>query len=201
MTIILFMMEQEMNAEINQIEFNEEEHRYTYKGKELKGITSAIGEYLGKKYAETSRIKLASIYGTDVHKEVENYFGNKNEPSTEAGKWVIATLSGFMNNLTSEVENIKCEVMVSDFKTTASKVDVVLTTKGRKAYLFDIKTTSKFDREYCSLQLSIYKKLYEICYDYSVQGLYVLGTKSKRQYRIIEETKSKTDYVLSLNGR
>ena len=88
--------------------------------------------------------------------------------------------------------------MVSDFEGTASKIDVVMhTTDG--AYLFDIKTTSHFDREYCSLQLSVYKKLFEQNYNEHVLGMYVLGTKSKRTFRIIQQEDSRVNKILNMN--
>ena len=89
--------------------------------------------------------------------------------------------------------------MVSDFEGTASKVDVVLTSRNGKAWLFDIKTTSHFDRAYCSLQLSVYKELFEANYGLSVQGMYVLGSKMKRTFRILMQDKSKIQKVLDMN--
>ena len=85
------------------------------------------------------------------------------------------------------------------FEGTASKVDIVLRTLSNKAYLFDIKTTSKFDRTYCSLQLSVYKKLFEACYGTRVDGMFVLGTKSKRRFRIIEQTDAMVQKILDMN--
>ena len=63
---------------------------------------------------------------------------------------------------------------------------------------FDLKTTSKFDRSYCSLQLSVYKKLFEACYG-TVDRMFVLGTKAKRRFRIIEQDDSKIQKILYMN--
>ena len=90
--------------------------------------------------------------------------------------------------------------MVSDFEGTASKIDVVVRTDVG-SYIFDIKTTSRFDRTYCSLQLSVYKKLYEHNYSENVLGMYVLGTKSKRAFRIIQQEDSKVEKILNMNNR
>jgi hypothetical protein len=89
--------------------------------------------------------------------------------------------------------------MVSDFEGTASKVDIVVTTVEGFAYLFDIKTTSHFDRAYCSLQLSVYKRLYEACYDRNVNAMFVLGTKMKRSFRILQQEDSKIRKILMMN--
>ena len=140
-----------------------------------------------------------------VHKEVEDYY-NHGKPtlSSSGAKWVVEELFYFEdkiadNSSKDKVISVESEVMVSDFIATASKVDIVMRTLEGKAYLFDIKTTSKFDREYCSYQLSVYKKLYEQCYNEKVAGLYVLGTKSHRAFRIIEQSKERVDRVLKIN--
>ena len=195
-----------MDTRIRAVTFNEEEHRYFYEGKELHGVTGAIGKIMGKSFPDTDVVKLATMYGTDVHKEVENYFNrhghwfNDSQLSTEGAKWVVEELRCFCDSLILDrATSIECEVMVSDFEGTASKVDIVLRTLSNKAYLFDIKTTSHFDREYCSLQLSVYKKLFEACYGMEVAGLYVLATKLKRVFKILEKENSKVQKILYMN--
>lgn len=190
-----------MDNRIKAVIFNEEEHSYTYNGKKLSGITSAIGKFLEKDFPDTDTVKIATVYGSSLHKAVENYLnsGNKNL-SSEGDKWVIAELEKTAKDIAGKpaVECCEGEVMVSDFETTASKVDIVLHSKDG-AYLFDIKTTSRFDRFYCSLQLSIYKKLYEENYREKVKGMFVLGTKQKRKFRILEQNKELVDKILSYN--
>ena len=195
-----------MDTRIKAVTFNEEEHKYFYEGKELHGVTGAIGKLKGKSFPDTDVVKLATMYGTDVHKEVENYFNrhghwfNNSQLSTEGAKWVVEELRCFCDSLILDrATSIECEVMVSDFEGTASKVDIVLRTLSNKAYLFDIKTTSKFDRAYCSLQLSVYKKLFEACYGMEVAGLYVLATKLKRVFKILEKENSKVQKILDMN--
>lgn len=196
-----------MDSRIYQVEFIEDKHEYWYTEgnvrKRLHGVTGAIGKLMGKSFPDTDVVRLATMYGSDVHKEVENYYNNGGKLSTEAAKWVVSELSRKADELLIDVkdsvEDIKCEVPVSDFEGTASKVDVVMRTREGKVWLFDIKTTSHFDRAYCSLQLSVYKKLYEACYGGNVCGLFVLGTKSKRTFRIIEQEASKVQKVLEMN--
>ena len=199
-----------MDTRVKAVTFNEEEHKYFYEGKELHGVTGAIGKLMGKSFPDTDVVKIATMYGTDVHKEVENYFNrhghwfNNSQLSTEGAKWVVEELRSFCDSLILDrATSIECEVMVSDFEGTASKIDVVVTTVEGFAYLFDIKTTSKFDRAYCSLQLSVYKKLFEACYGGRetgrVDGMFVLGTKAKRLFRIIEQDDSKVQKILDMN--
>ena len=196
-----------MDSRIYQVEFIEDKHEYWYTEgktrKRLHGVTGAIGKLLGKSFPDTDVVRLATMYGSDVHKEVENYYNNNGKLSTEAAKWVVSELSRKADELLIDVkdsvEDIKCEVLVADFEGTASKVDVVMRTREGKVWLFDIKTTSHFDRAYCSLQLSVYRKLYEACYGGNVCGLFVLGTKSKRTFRIIEQEASKVQKILEMN--
>jgi hypothetical protein len=197
-----------MDERIKTVVFNEEEHTYWYQGRELHGVTVAIGKLMGKKFPDTDTVKIATMYGSDVHKEVENYFNkheykfNDSELSTKGAQWIIDELRRF-TVLAEEGEDkldmIECEVMVSDFIGTASKVDIVLRTKQNKVWLFDIKTTTTFDRPYCSLQLSVYKRLYEQNYGGTVMGMFVLGTKAKRAFRIIEQPFTKVDKILDMN--
>ena len=198
-------MDTRMDTRIKAVTFNEEEHKYFYEGKELHGVTGAIGKLMGKSFPDTDVVKIATMYGTDVHKEVENYFNkhnywfNDSQLSTEGAKWVVEELRRFCDSLILDrATSVECEVLISDFEGTASKVDVVVTTVEGVAYLFDIKTTSKFDRSYCSLQLSVYKKLFEACYG-TVDRMFVLCTKAKRRFRIIEQDDSKIQKILYMN--
>ena len=194
-----------MDERIKAVVFNEKEHTYWYNGRELHGITGAIGKLMGKNFPDTDIVKMATMYGSDVHKEIENYFNkhdyyfNDSKLSTEGAQWVVETLKDFCNNVPASLERVECEVMVSDFIGTASKVDVVVRARDGRAWLFDIKTTATFDRPYCSLQLSVYKRLYEQNYDGKVEGLYVLGTKAHRCFRIINQPDVKVDKILDMN--
>ena len=194
-----------MDARIKAVTFDEKNHKYFYNGKELHGVTGAIGKMLGKSFPDNDTVRLATLYGSDVHKEVENYFNkhdkwfNDSPLSTEGAQTVIDLLKEFCNNTPQFFLNMECEVMVSDFEGTASKVDVVLRTRDNTAYLFDIKTTTNFDRAYCSLQLSAYKRMYEACYGEKVEGMFVLGTKSGRRFKIIEQDKAKVDRIFAMN--
>lgn len=189
-----------MDTRIKAVTFNEEEHKYFFDGKELHGVTGAIGKIMGKNFPETDTVKLATMYGSGVHKEVENYYNSNGVLSTEGAKWVVEELERFKSSCTLDpVDHIECEVMVSDFEGTASKVDVVAWHKSGRATLFDIKTTSSFDRAYCSLQLSVYKTLFREVYETDVLGLYVLGTKAKRSFHIIEQEAYKVRKILMMN--
>lgn len=188
-----------MDSRIKSIVFDEEKHKYFFEGRELKGITGAIGRKMGKEFPEgVGHIEVGKEYGKELHADVEHYYneGNSNF-ATEGAKWVINQIEEF-SRYHGGATKVECEVMVSDFEATASKVDIVVHTK-EGTYLFDIKTTSKFDRAYCSLQLSCYADLYEKCYGETVLGLFVLGTKSERLFRILYQGKEKVDKILDIN--
>lgn len=190
-----------MDNRIKSVIFDAERHHYCYNGRQLHGVTGAICQIMGKSFPDTEVVKLATMYGTDVHKDIENYYNNGGKVlsnddtlSTEAAKWVVSELSKV-----PDVTRIECEVMVSDFDSTASQVDVVMHLQNGTVRLYDIKTTSHFDRAYCSIQLSVYKRLYEACYGEKVSGLFVLGTKARRTFRIIEQDKNKVQKILDYN--
>lgn len=190
-----------MDTRLNQIEFIPEKHEYWFtennKHIQLHGVTGAIGKLLGKNFPDTALVQVATIYGHDVHSESELWIKEGREPSTEAGKWLISFLKDFQEK--NKVTHYKTELLCSDFIGTASCIDIVAFHKDRTVTLFDIKTTSEFHREYCSLQLSVYKRLFEACYDQNVNAMFVLGTKAKRSFRIIQQDDSKIRKILNMN--
>lgn len=167
-------------GDIRKIKFDAETHTYSYCGRKLKGITAAIAARQGKKWYQSDIVKLACSYGTQVHRESENWIKNREEPLTDSGKWVRGTLETFLDR--EGHCKLSAEVPVSDFEHTASMVDVVLH-KPEGVFLYDIKT-NRFDREYCTLQLNAYRVLYENSYDEKVLGMFVLNTKAKRVFAV-----------------
>lgn len=170
-------------GDIRQVEFDEEEHIYTYMGRTLNGVTSCIARKLGKSFPKTTAVELACSYGSQIHKESERWIEEGLSPETENGKWVVEELIKFRKDV-GHIEQTKysAEVRVSDFENTASNVDVVLHTP-EGVFLADIKTGG-FDRKYCTMQLNAYRLMYENSYDEKVLGMFVLNTKAKRLFRI-----------------
>ena len=190
-----------MDNRIKAVEFIPDKHEYWYTEgkihKRLHGVTGAIGKLMGKSFPDTVLVQAATIYGHDVHSESELWIKEGKEPSTQAGKWLIQQLKELQ--IKYNVVKYEAELLVSDFIGTASCIDIVAHLADGSSLLFDIKTTSRFDRAYCSLQLSVYKKLYEACYGGTVCGLFVLGTKSKRAFRILEQEDCKVNKILAMN--
>ena len=89
-----------IDERIKAVMFDEEAHKYWYNGKELHGVTGAIGKMLGKNFPDTDTVKIATIYGKDIHSEVEHYFNDgREELSTEGAKWVVDTMEHWGDNL------------------------------------------------------------------------------------------------------
>lgn len=186
-----------MDGRIKAVMFDEKAHRYFYDGKELFGVTSVIGSVLGKKFPDMLVVQAGTLYGHDVHRESERWIKEGRLPSTEAGKWLVTFLEDFATE--HEVVSYGAEVLVSDFEGTASCVDIVARHKDGSVTLFDIKTTSVFDREYCSLQLSAYRRMYEACYECRVRDMFVLSTKTRRQFRILAQDGQRVDLIFRKN--
>ena len=181
---------------IKRVIFDEDSHTYTFDGKKLQGVTSAIGKFMRKTYPDNDIVKLACSYGSQVHKESENWINEGKEAETDNGKWIVEKLKELKEDLGGE--KFEAEVRVSDFESTASNVDVVLHLPCDSVALMDIKT-GHFDREYCSFQLSIYKMLYENSYDEKVVALFVLNTKAKRLFKIFLKDEKACQKILDLN--
>ena len=190
-----------MDNRIKAVEFIPDKHEYWYTEgnvhKQLHGVTAPIGKLMNKSFPDTVLVQAATIYGHDVHSESELWIKEGKEPSTQAGKWLRQQLKEFQ--IKYNVVKYEAELLVSDFEGTASCIDIVAHLANGNSLLFDIKTTTYFDRAYCSLQLSVYKKLYEENYEEKVLGMYVLGTKARRLFRIIEQDSSKVQKILNMN--
>lgn len=186
-----------MDARIKAVTFDEEKHKYWFEDKELFGVTTPIGKLMGKSFPDTVTVQASVIYGHDVHKESELWIKEGKEPSSEGGKWIVQYLKDMQSQV--NVRKFEAELLVSDFEKTASCIDIVAHLPEGKAVLFDIKTTSKFDRAYCSLQLSCYKRMFEACYGEKVEAMYVLATKSKRAFRILEQEPGRVQKIFDMN--
>lgn len=185
-----------MTDDIRQVEFDEEAHVYTYRGKRLNGVTGIIGDLLGKHFPRgVSGVEVAASYGSQVHKAVERHFNDGTEPDGEAASYAVSVLEGQMREHGGN--RVLCEQRVSDFTGTASNVDAVLYCPDG-AVLYDIKTGA-FDRTYCTLQLNAYRVLFEKSYGIPVKALYVIATRSRRTFRIVKGHDKEVGILLARN--
>lgn len=138
------------------VKFDAESHTYTAPdGRQLSGVTAILNRQLfAYKYLSIpeATLRAAAERGSNIHQRVEVHdsLGTPagDDPYLQAYDRIKAA-----NGLTP----IANEYLVSDGDYVASSIDAVY--EGN--HLCDIKTTSSFDREYVSWQLSIYAWLFE----------------------------------------
>lgn len=142
--------------------FVEDGHRYYREdGKELQGVTGILQRRLFKdEYKGIPQWILdnAAERGTMIHSRIELY-------DTIGVGTDIPEVANYAR--LKEENNLECiasEYLVSDDEDYASAIDKVYHIKGapdNEVVLGDIKSTSKFNREYVSWQLSIYADFLE----------------------------------------
>lgn len=152
--------------------FDEVEHRYWLNGKELHGITSTlIKRAFPDKYKEVDPEVLANAArkGKELHAEIEYHdnFGGESEDVRVAAYDRLKLDNG--------LTTIANEYTVSDEDRYASQIDIVLEGIGGEICLADIKTTFNLDKESTAMQLSIYKRFFEMQNpDLKVARIYVI---------------------------
>ena len=144
------------------VRFDQEAHTYTNEltGKMLKGITGTLIKRLfPDKYKDIPKYILAkaAAKGSNVHEDIELAEELGVNPTTEEGKNYLALKKAHGLNF------LESEYTVSDLKHYASQIDLVFENGDGTVDIADIKTTSKFDRESVSWQLSIYASFFEGC--------------------------------------
>nr|DAI39490.1 MAG TPA: exonuclease [Caudoviricetes sp.] len=123
-------------------------------GRVIPSVTQCIKLILGDKYSDVPKsiLRKAAIYGTRVHKILEDL-----EDGIE-----YRNLNIYEQNAVNQYKKIK------DFETVEKEIFVNYKTVycGRvdgigKNIIYDIKTTTKLDVDYISLQLSLYLLAYD----------------------------------------
>ena len=170
--------------------FDEEKHEYWYKGKQLSGITGLISKKLGLKYSNAFVSEHAEE-GIHIHKAVQKWVETGNSESVHPGvQWVIEQLRYH--------DQFYSEVLISDLKQYASAVDLIYDfaeqTSGN-LHIFDIKK-GKFNREYVTWQLSIYKYFIEKAAKYSVTKCACICIKDKEIYPIFPKSSGEVEKLL-----
>lgn len=138
--------------------FDAERHTYTLEGKSLQGITSTLLRRVHPdKYAGIPQhvMEQAAERGKNIHEELELADTLDFPPQTEEGRNYAVLKERY------GLRPIANEYTVSDMEHYASNVDVVYDVAGGVVDIGDFKTTSKFDKESVSWQLSIYARFLE----------------------------------------
>ena len=160
-----------IKTNIHDVAFDWENHIYTLpNGKVLSGITCVLNKFISpNKYDSVPAevLERSKERGTEIHTDIACWidgFGEADTPEVEAfAEWATG----------KELYN---ECLVSDGEYFASAIDVVRHLGDRQVHLYDIKTTSVVDEEYCRWQLSIYAYFMYIA-GFDVVGASVLHIK------------------------
>lgn len=141
------------------VRFFEDTHQYFLGEKELRGITSTL---IQRAYPNTYEgipeevLAKAAERGKAIHVAIEDYEENFTlSDSRELENYVAIKENNHLSHLASEY-------IVSDEKHYASAIDHVYVDGNGEIVIADIKTTSTRHYENVSLQLSIYKRFFEL---------------------------------------
>lgn len=150
-------------TKLNQVpvRFDQEAHTYTDErtGKLLKGITGTlVHRVFPDKYKDIPKHILANAAarGSNVHEDIELAEELEVTPTTQEGLNYLELKKAHGLNF------LESEYTVSDLEHYASQIDILFEAGENLVDLADIKTTSKFDRESVSWQLSIYAYFFEL---------------------------------------
>lgn len=160
-----------IKTNVYNVSFDSENHVYTLpNGKVLSGITCVLNKFISPdKYdsVPSEVLERAKERGTAIHTDIACWidgFGEADTPEVEAfAEW-------------AKGKELYSECLVSDGVDFASAIDVVQVIEGNIVRLYDIKTTSVVDEEYCRWQLSIYAYFMSLA-GFNVEGSSVLHFK------------------------
>lgn len=149
----------EIKLKKSPVRFDSEAHRYWLGEKELNGVTSTlIKRAFPNKYSDIPEEILANAArkGQELHSMIEIH----DKFNTEAENIRIANY----DRLKAEngLRTIANEYLVSDEEHYASSIDMVALKDEKEICLVDFKTTWNLDKDSCALQLSIYKRFFEM---------------------------------------
>lgn len=164
----------------SQVVFREEDHTYWNGDKELSGITSTlIRRAFPNKYDNVPPEVLARAAekGHELHELIE-YHDNFGTSASEHKDKRIESYERLKQE--NGLRTIANEYLVSDNEHYASSIDIVMLNENDEICLVDTKTTYQLDRESVTLQLSIYKYLFELQNPtLKVSHIYVLWLPNK----------------------
>lgn len=140
-----------MKTNIYNVSFDAENHIYTLpSGEVLSGITCVLNKYISPdKYDNVPAevLERAKERGSAIHADIACWIDGFDVAYTPEIKAFAEWAGG---------AELYSECLVSDGIFYASAIDVVRHLGDNQVHLYDIKTTSVVDEEYCRWQLSIY---------------------------------------------
>ena len=163
------------------LEYIDDTHTYIYEGVILPSITQILKIKFGNKYdsVDADVLQRASEKGIEVHQAIEEY-EKKNIDNPNCME--LRNYKFLKNQM-----NLKCidnEVPIVLFHegkpVSAGRVDLILGHEG-KVGIADIKRTSKFDREYVTYQLNLYRIGYQQSYNQEISFLSGFHLREKKR--------------------
>ncbi len=152
-----------MKLKQSKVRFLEDGHKYFLELDELTGVTTILHKVLfPNKYSgiDEETLRKAAQRGTDIHEAIQDYEldrkAREHEFLYDCEQCLVEWLKKAPKRTT-----IRDEYLVSNDIDIASKVDLVQVDKDNRITLADIKTTTTFDAEYLSWQLSMYAYMFE----------------------------------------
>lgn len=185
-----------MNGLARGVQFDKATHSYTYRGRNLSGITHLISDRLNISYGGFMADERA-VEGTHVHEAVDMWVKSGLKVSEHpAVDWIIRELKLRFEKMPPI--SVFSEVLVTDYDKYASAVDLMVQYEHGWE-LYDIKT-GKFNPAYLSWQLGVYKYFVEKA------GLKVIGTacictRDRMFYRVLPEKKERVEELLYKNEK
>jgi len=177
---------------MEEIIFCEENHTYTSECRQYRGITGILNKYLfPDKYKDIPEaiLEKAKQRGTTCHNQMEMWINGV--PYDIQNDEVVK-----MQKLLDGRKFTHSELLVSDYKNFATKIDAVEESKGG-VILWDWKTTSILDKEYLSWQLSICAYFYELNFEKKVKQL-MAGYITEKEVDIVPIVRIDDEHVIAL---
>ena len=177
---------------MEEIIFCEENHTYTSESRQYRGITGILNKYLfPDKYRDIPEaiLEKAKQRGTTCHNQME--------------MWINGMPYDIQNDEVVKMQKLldgriftHSELLVSDYKNFATKIDAV-EESNEGIILWDWKTTSILDKEYLSWQLSICAYFYEMNFDKKVTQL-MAGYITEKEVDIVPIVRIDDEHVIAL---
>ena len=177
---------------MEEIIFCEENHTYISKTRQYSGITGVLNKYLfPDKYKDIPEaiLEKAKQRGVACHNQMEMWINGM--PYESQNDEVIK-----MQDLLNGRNFTHSELLVSDYKNFATKIDAVEESE-EGVILWDWKTTSILDKEYLSWQLSICAYFYELNFDKKVMQL-MAGYITEKEVEIVPIVRVANEHVIAL---
>lgn len=177
---------------MEEIIFCEENHTYKSETREYSGITGILKKYLfPDKYKDIpdAILEKAKQRGTTCHNQMEMWINGL--PYESQNDEVVK-----MQDLLNGRNFTHSELLVSDYKNFATKIDAVEESE-EGIILWDWKTTSTLDKEYLSWQLSICAYFYEMNFNKKVMQL-MAGYITDKKVEIVPIVRIPEEHVIAL---